>query len=228
MAYNSYFEKLFRALSDEYYRLVYRGETFLPLEKNSLTTLELIPAHENDLGIPEEGLSVGVTNVERRNEIRAKLLLVGGTGKQYLTDVAEAVGYKIYIGEYTPSWVGEMICGEPIATQKMIFYFVVGVLPNNSINLLEVLQSIINIFKPAHTRALYSFFGAEFDRAFDDSFDHIKTGGYDYWGGAFSLAFDSSFNVNLDTILPEEVSNGGEFNWAFSTDFDGFHYVTTN
>jgi uncharacterized protein YmfQ (DUF2313 family) len=226
MAYNSNLEKLISALSDELQRIEIRTKDLIT-ERDPRETSELITEFEKELAIPEEGLSLGATYIERRNEIYAKLLTLGGQDKPYYTDLINNLGYKIYIGEYTPSWVGSFLCGDPVQIQDMIYYFVVGILPNPSINLLEALVVMINKYKPAHSRALFSFFGAEFDRAFGDGFYGIQEGGENYWGGAFNLGFNSAYDVNLDTVLPEEVSNGGSFGWAFSTDFNGFHYVIT-
>lgn len=226
MAYDSNLEKLIAALSDELQRIEIRGNDLIT-ESISRQTSELITEFEKELDIPEEGLSLAATYPERRNEIYSKLLTLGGQDKPYYTDIIYNLGYKIYIGEYQPSWVGSFECGDPIQIQLMIYYFVVGVLPNTSINLLDALVRMINKYKPAHTRALFSFFGAGFDRGFSNGFDVIQSGGESYWGGGFSLGFNSGFDVNLDTILPEEVSNGGGFGWGFSTGFDGFHYAIT-
>lgn len=227
MAYNSYIEKLIAALADELERVQHRAKYDLLPEQDPRKTYELITEWEREFGIPEEGLSLGTTITDRRNEIYSKLLTLGGQHKQYFTDLISSLGYNIHIGEYQPSWVGTFACGDPVITQKLIFCFVVGILPNDSLNLLEVLVDTIKRYKPAHTRALFSFFGAEFGLGFGDGFNGIKEGGENYWGGAFNLGFNSAFDVNLATTLPIEVHNGGEYGWAFSTDFDGFHYVVT-
>lgn len=226
MSYNSNWEKLVSALADELVRIEVRMKDLL-FESDPRQTSELITNFEKEMAIPEEGLELGATYAERRNEIYAKLLTLGGQSKPYYTSMIINLGYKIYIGEYKPSWVGSFLCGDPVEIQDIIFYFVVGILPNSDIDLLDALVSMINKYKPAHTRALFSFFGAAFDRAFGDGFDGILEGGENYWGGAFNLGFNSSYNVNLDTTLPVDVSNGGEFGWSFSTAFDGFHYAIT-
>lgn len=197
-------------------------------ERRPLRTTELLEEYEYEFGLPEPGTSLPTTDADRQTQIASKILIVGRTDKKYFAELASDLGYKIVIGEYTPSWCGVMQCGDAVQTQKMIHYWVVGILPNTSIDLIEALKTSLDIHKPAHTIILYSYYGGEFSTAFGDGFLHTEAGGTDYWGGAFSLAFNNSYDVNLDTILPEDVYNGGQFDWAFGTSFYGFEHIITN
>lgn len=227
MSYGNILDSLLLGIGRELDRIEERMYELIE-ERRPLRTTELLEEYEYELGLPEEGTTLPASTTDRQTNIAAKILTVGRTDKKYFVELAEDLGYKIVIGELTPSWCGEMVCGDPVQTQKMIHYWIVGILPNTSIDLIEALVASLEKHKPAHTVILYSYYGEEFSTAFGDGFSHVETGGTTYWGGAFGLGFNSSYDVSKDNILPENVYNGAEFNWAFGAGFFGFKHITTN
>lgn len=236
MSYNNYLEKLAAALTDEFARIEDRMFDLIDERQPSKTT-ELITDFENEFDLPEVGTELGSTLDERRSDIITRLTAIGGQHKGYYIDIVDNMTEnstgRIYIGEFTPLWVDEAYAGSYCGDQKVIFYFAVGILRtrysipgNTGTYFFEIIPELIDKYKPAHTIALYNFYGGEFSQAFSSAFRAIFQSPNAYFGGAFNRDFNVNFDIDkVVNPLPKEFA--GEFNWAFSNAFNGWFWTIT-
>ena len=216
------------AEADELTRLDNRAQQLL-IERNTLTTNELINDHEAELGLPDECTrDASLTLSERRLAANAKLIATGQQDKNYFIEIANRYGYEAFITEYTPFWCGIGACGDPIGPAANIFYWKLTLFtsevpilflcgegacgdPLQKVSdLINVVFCFANKFKPAHTILQIGLEGAGFSTGFDTGFDALPAQSVDYLTGGFTQGFSLGFNVNL----------GGAFANGFDIGFE--------
>jgi uncharacterized protein YmfQ (DUF2313 family) len=222
--------KLMHAFSFEFSLIDSRGDD-LSVERNTLLTSELLADYERDLGLPDDCTELATTINERRRIINNKLVTDTGLNKQTYIDIAADLGYDITITEFTPCWCGIAECGDSIGDQNNIFYWQVNLYMSpetfdswvyftcgNSqcgdaliyVPLVGVLQCVLNIYKPAWTQMLLSYYGPGFSSGFSSGFNSILSDDPIWLEGGFSRGFSSGYDV---------YRAGGGFSIGFS---DGF------
>ena len=158
------------AWSQEFARAQARAEA-LGEEADPRTTYELLSDYETLFGLPTACMS-GVTQSvqQRRQALHAQMISGGGQSIAYYVSLALAAGFVIAITEFRPWSVG-MTIDLPIygedwayawqvnATLNTICYFTMSSAVNEALaswgnNLLECL---INRFKPAHTVVIFAY-----------------------------------------------------------------------
>lgn len=217
--------------AEELARVDARSDVLL-IERNTLTTDELLIDHENDLGLPE-CFPLDSTEQLRRARAHAKLVLRGSQNKQHFIDLIEEVtgGYIICFTEYRPFWSGLAVSGDPCGDQGSIFNFKVATnygwewlffSCNESgcyDQLIEIsdeyaaLICMINKYKQAHTQAFFAY-EASFSEGFDFGFDSISHEDAVYLYGAFDKSFSYFFERQVDAAFGE----------GFTLDFDAILY----
>jgi len=213
--------------AEEFARVDGRSGDLL-VERNTLTTNELLSDHENDLGLPDDCSEESETVTERRNNVHSKFIQLGQQFPQYFIDVAEAMGWMITVTEFSPFICGVGAAGDPCGDSDVIFYWLVTI-DLTEVNIiyftagnsqsgdllsftpsLAPLQCTLNQLKPAHTKLIFDFEGPAFGLGFSSAFDSLPSGSEDYLTGAFDQSFSSAFDAYL----------GGEFDFgAFDVSF---------
>jgi len=208
------------ALAQELVRVEGRMEDLLR-ERNTLTTNELLTDHEFDLGIPDECVSLANSLGERRLYANTKLTYIGGQSKAFYIELANTLGYTITITEFAPFIAGVGVAGAPVHEPDAVYfwlvtvsfldptviYFTAGASGAGDLLVyffgLEILQCVLEKYKPAHTHLLWDYDGPEYSKAFNRAFDSLPSdalvhldGAYN--GYAFSNAFDNYFGGGFD------------------------------
>jgi uncharacterized protein YmfQ (DUF2313 family) len=235
-----------------FYQLMYGlGEEFARIDKRSedlfnesfvRRTIELITEHEFDYGLPENGKELPASIDERRANLYAKLIAVGGQHKEYYIEILEGLGYSVYdIVEFRPFWAGIGAAGDPCGSQDIIFFWWILIEVTDDmfttatwkVNLTTAI-STINKLKPGHTHPEFAFGGVGFSSGFDRGFESAPyydatypPGGFDsgfdlgfesvnqpYDGVNLIGGFDGGFNVGFNRY------SGGGFSDGFSIGFD--------
>ena len=232
---NSFMQKTVYGMADELSRIEGRAEDLYD-EKDVRTAVELLPEHEEDFGLPDEGDSISTITSKRQDELHAAFLNVGQQFKQFYIDIAAALGYTITIEEFTPFWSGLGGAGDPCGIQNNLFYWRVlidldSVTYSSEVNITKLINKISKSM-PGHTHLLFEFSGAEFSRAFSRAYDSIPhydnswfelefsrdfsnafTNAYDYDGVNFTGAFAQAFSIAFDR------HSGGNFGRGFGNSF---------
>jgi uncharacterized protein YmfQ (DUF2313 family) len=233
---NSVLAQILAGLAVEYSRIDGRSEDLLD-ESFVTKTTELITEHEEDFGLPDEGFSLASTTEKRREDLLFEKQKVGQQDKGYFESIAQTLGYDITIVEYSPFIVGATTVNNPVGDLENLFYWLVGIDVDSVTESAEVnisrLIAKINKIKPAHTIALYDFYGAGFSRGFSIGYNRIPSydnswielgfgrgfsngfaNAYDYDGVNYVGGFSQGFNIGFDR------KSGGGFKYnAFSTAF---------
>lgn len=222
--------KLMHAFSAELGRIDGRN-TDLSIERDTRFTIELLPDHEKDLGLPDECTTLAETIAERRRIANSKLVTDTGLDKQTYIDIAADLGYIITITEFTPCWSGMAVSGDPCGDQQNIFYWQVNVIITAETfedwvyftcgssecgdlliyaPLLSVLECVLNTYKPAWTKMLFTYIGPGFSTGFGEGFNSILSTDPIWIEGGYSRGFSPGFNVYY---------GGGAFSNGFSNGF---------
>ncbi|MEO0649375.1 MAG: putative phage tail protein [Planctomycetota bacterium] len=161
--------RVYQALARELVRIEQRMQDALN-EADPRTAVELLPEWEKAYGLPGGCSLQTLTPALRRQSLVAKVTSSGGQSRQYLIQVADAVGWPITIEEFVPFRVGSPV-GEPLA-DGMVFAFEVHApqyvpqffqagssAAGDSLQVSgnELLECTIDDLKPAHTVALYVY-----------------------------------------------------------------------
>jgi len=254
MTYNTVLYQFIEGIAEEFARLHFQATELLN-EKSTLSTYDLIGRHEKDFGLPNDYFEIESTIPLRRGTLNALLTTIGRLDKAYYIEVAEDLTHDVSIVEFRPCICGVCECGNNnVGSVAVIHYWGAIVYYNHTmvtpaegytIPNLSNLISFYNRYKPGHTIVLWSFYGPEYNNAFDFSFNSMPPnavsstwdGGFEhdafstafdrdygyklpcYFGGAFSLGFNNSFN---NYIYIENISSyfGGPYDSAFSKAFD--------
>lgn len=113
----------------------------------------LLDAWEAAAGLPDPCVTSPPTlEAERQAELVARLVGRGSPTPQFFIDLAAALGYAVTITENQYASVdGVFVCGEPLVSGDQRSVFIVN---GTSGSLDEVLECLINRYKPAHTTAV--------------------------------------------------------------------------
>jgi len=184
-------------------------------------TVELLPEHEKDFGLPDDGDEISSIISERQEELESSLLKLGQQFQQYYIDIASALGYTITIEEFSPFWAGIQTAIDRIGDQNNIFWWLVwidldNVTYSSQVNITKLMNKIRDT-GPGHTHLIFEFRGAEYNRGFDRAFDSIPHFDNSWYQFDFSPDFSNAFGNNKDY---DGVNYTGPFGHAFSIDFD--------
>ena len=161
--------KLLQGFADEFARVDGRALTILE-EADPRTTTELLVDWERVAGLPDTCVIATQTTAQRRAALTTKLTSVGQQTEAYFIDLAARLGYTVTITENHTFTVKSFV-NEPLQNAPWRFAFRVNS-PLNTITRFTVnssvsdplaawgneqLECVINRFKPAHTKALYSY-----------------------------------------------------------------------
>lgn len=164
-------DDLLGSMSEELARIDARAEGLLD-ETDPRTVYELLVEREDVAGLPDTCTDQADTLAERRDALHSKLTSIGDQSRQYFIDIAAALGYAITITEYSPfvagSSAGDVLSnGDWIYTwqvnapEETIRPFVAGSAAGEPVRDWgnEILECVINKYKPAHTLALFAYGG---------------------------------------------------------------------
>jgi len=198
------------AEAEELARIDNRSNDLL-IERNTLTTTELITDHEVELGLPDECTrDYNLTLIERRLAVNTKLTAVGQQNKEYFIGIASSYGFTASIIEYTPFWCDLGVSGDPCGDQTNLFYWRLKVLSSDEIiyflsgtgvsgdtlekisDLLNTVFCFANKYKPGHSFLISEVVGAGFDSGFDFGFESLPD--QDPVGG-FTRGFATGFDI---------------------------------
>jgi uncharacterized protein YmfQ (DUF2313 family) len=158
------------AWSQEFARVQARADA-LGEEADPRITYELLPDYERIFGLPTDCMSgVNQTLQQRHNALVSQMTSVGGQSRQYFIDLAAAAGFAITITEFTPFTVG-MTVADPLygtdwrfawqvnASLNTVTHFTVASGVNEALGTWgnNLLECLINRYKPAHTIAIFSY-----------------------------------------------------------------------
>jgi uncharacterized protein YmfQ (DUF2313 family) len=163
-------EQFLDAWAEEFFRAQARAAALIT-EADPRSTFDLLPDYERIFGLPTDCMiGVDQTLAQRRNALLAQMTSIGGQSRQYFIDLAAAAGFVITITEFKPFSVGgtvdDVLWGpdwayawQVNAPPETVTYFRVTSGVNEALaswgnNLLECL---INRFKPAHTIAIFAY-----------------------------------------------------------------------
>lgn len=164
--------KLLRGIADGFDRLSQRA-TALLLEMVPSGSTELLPDWERVLGLPDDcATEISQSTEDRRKAVVSKLAIQGSQSVSFYVTLLDALGYSVSVNEYpsftfagvtpdlftNPDWkytfevvapavsVRQFRAGQNRAGDRLISY-------GN-----QLLECTIERYKPAHTRAVFSYF----------------------------------------------------------------------
>lgn len=204
---------------------------------------ELLEEYEEEFNITVPSTDTAT----RQATIAAKLTALGGLFKEYYIEVANTLGYTITFYEFSPFWVGIMTAIDPCGDQRNIFCFLVRVdtdfdcggfdcgfdagfaAPRSLTDIdpvcamtrsLDAIMAEIDRIKPAHSFALYDFYGRGFSRGFSWGYECLP-----YHDGIIPIAgFTGGFDTGFAAIAEYEATYlVGGFDKAFAIGFDVCH-----
>lgn len=206
-------------LAQEYSRFDQRVYDLIK-ERFPTYTDELLEDHEYDFGLPEPGFTVPSTTEGRRALVQAKNVAIGRLDAGYFEDLALELGYTVTILQHAPAWCGYFTANSPCGAQQNIFFFHVYITFQHGDDIEKRIASLmtqINNQKPGHMIALYDWYGVEYSRAFDRSFDSGVYNDNAFYPGSFGREFDNSFRNAYDY---EGEYLTGAFDASFSLAID--------
>lgn len=139
------------------------------------TTEELLPNWERIAGLPNACTPLGTTIAARRQALIATLTSQGGQSKAYFIALALSLGYTITIDEFFPFQTGLSSVGSYLANASAEAYWVVNAPAMTEVFFKagvsaagealasfgnSLLECVFNLYKPAHSVALYNFGGS--------------------------------------------------------------------
>ena len=143
------------------------------VELDPSTTTLLLPEWERMAGLPDPCFPA-VTLQERRSVLVARLAWIGGASRRFFIDLAESLGYAIWIEEIDPAvWrIGASAMGDPREGEDAGYRWIVHA-PEESIQHFrvgqssmgdplrswgnELLECAIRALKPAHTEVTFAY-----------------------------------------------------------------------
>lgn len=146
---------LLAALAAEFAQVDGRAEALLD-EADPRTVYELLAEWERVVGLPDPCVPAGQTVTERRNALVARLASRGGQSRAYFIALAATLGYTITIDEQVDGqphrWrintsattITEFTCESPCIDPLRKW--------GN-----ELLECVMNRYKPAHTELLFGY-----------------------------------------------------------------------
>ncbi len=162
--------KLRAALTPEMERVEQRIQELLD-ELDPRSSVELLPDWERMLGLPDNCRGIIPSTLEqRRQAVITKLRAIGGQSRQYFIDLAGLYGFAIEIAEFD-LFTAESLCTESLYDEPWAYTFKV-IAPALTVQDMtcesfcneylttwgnEILECLINRYKPAHTIALFEY-----------------------------------------------------------------------
>lgn len=199
------------AMAAEFVRVETRVDALLK-ERDTRTTTELLGDFEVDLGLPDECSDLALIIQRRRRMVHSKTVMFGRQDKQYFIDLAASLGYTVTITEGaagTFQWYVNVSYGS-----EWVFFRAGGSISSNPLVYVpgsDLLECILNLYKPAHTLLELLIEGAGFDYGFDSGFVSFSSSSLEYLRGSFERGFNTGFDVRF----------GGPFDFnGFDTGFD--------
>jgi uncharacterized protein YmfQ (DUF2313 family) len=95
-----------------------RAADLLERESDPRATLELLPDWEHAWGLPDLCMKEPLSIADRRIALAAKMTMLGGQSRQFFINLAAALGYTIFIREYSPYMTGVSRCGDTRALDR--------------------------------------------------------------------------------------------------------------
>lgn len=124
-------------------------------EANPAATDECLADWESVCGLPKQNFDLASTKELRRADVLAQLVSTGGQNAAYYVQIAKSLGYAIEISDaFRPFRVGDRV-GNSLYSVSWMYVFQVNV-TNSSVSD-EKLEYLINLYKPAHTVALFTW-----------------------------------------------------------------------
>lgn len=137
------------------------------------TTTELLEDWERMLGLPESCIPEAFSTIgQRRNMVLFKLRLIGQQDPAFYIELAAVLGYTITITEFSAARAGLLRTGERLIGPDWLFWWQVNTALNTIFEFRagqsqagdalrqwgdDGLECILNKYKPAHTRILFSY-----------------------------------------------------------------------
>jgi uncharacterized protein YmfQ (DUF2313 family) len=155
-----------------FYKVDKRADDLLK-ELCPLDSIELLSDWERVLDLPYNPNNEELSVQERRNQVLAKLSLVGGQSRAFYISLIKSLGFTIEIQEHRPFTPGSvagdavsnstewMFVWDVIVTESAAYYFTAGSSAGESLRVFrnEVVQYFINKMKPAHTFVRFIYEG---------------------------------------------------------------------
>ena len=136
------------------------------------STLELLPEWEETLGLPDPCAGLAPTIAQRRAQVVARLIAVGGQSAPYYIAYALTLGYVITIKNFIPARAGILRAGDPLNGPAWAHAWLVNA-PLNTIQRMQVgtdragdalatwgnavLECALREVMPAHTVLIFSY-----------------------------------------------------------------------
>jgi uncharacterized protein YmfQ (DUF2313 family) len=158
------------AWAQEFARVQARAATLIE-EADPRGTYELLTDYERLFGLPTVCMyGIEQTLEQRHDALVSQMISVGGQSRAYFIALALAAGFIITITEFTPFTVG-MTVADPIygvdwvfawqvnAATTTVVYFKMTSGVNEALAAWgnQLLECLINRYKPAHTIAIFSY-----------------------------------------------------------------------
>ncbi len=140
-------------------------------EADPRLTYQLLIDYERIFGLPPDCVAnTAQTLQQRHNALVVQMTGIGGQTPQYFIDLAAAAGFVITITEFRP-WTVGMTVDQPIIDSDWAYAWQVNA-PSVTVSYFttlsgvdeplsawgnELLECVINRFKPAHTHVLFSY-----------------------------------------------------------------------
>jgi uncharacterized protein YmfQ (DUF2313 family) len=163
----TFLHRLMDAVSAEFKR-VDTAATDLMRELDPTTTSLFLPEFERELDLPGSCLELPPTDDLRRLAVTARETALGRQDAPYYIEVAAALGIEITITDERPFEMGLNGMGDGVGGNEYRHVFTVSVIGYVDAATSNILVCNINFLKPAHTVALFQYFGPLFLDGYDD------------------------------------------------------------
>jgi len=164
--------RLLLGLSSEFTRVHDRAGSLLE-EGDPRTTVELLLDWERVAGLPDGCVAdadVELSTAQRRAALRGRLAMLGSQAPAYFEALAANLGYGVTVVEYVPFDVGDTVDG-PVYGAPWAHAWGVRATLNQPVDFTatstvadalsawsnQVLECVLNRFKPAHTVLIFSY-----------------------------------------------------------------------
>lgn len=165
--------KVLEGEAEELARLDARAVYLSSKEFYGQTTRELLPEWELEYGLPDKCRTLGETYPERIQDLLQKIRAIGGQSKEYYIELLKGLGVDVDIEEYRLFRTNVSRCGDRLystawthvwkVTCKTDRQYVFRANQNVVGDRLrywksnEVVECIINTYKPAHTYVIFGY-----------------------------------------------------------------------
>ncbi len=147
--------KLLTGLAEEFARIDARVELLIN-EMHPSTISDLIDEWEASLGLPDNCVTFDLTITDRRDMIKGRLTATGGASQQYFIDLAASMGFTITIVIPVAQHTWEIHAATETLQAFRAGANVAGD-PLRTFGREEILECVMNRFKPAHTALTFVY-----------------------------------------------------------------------